>query len=371
MAFWQRRRGSAVVVYVWSEGKQRALPRAVTKHLDTEPDHNVDWWVQDWEAKNGSSTEEQRPTDPRIQGWIERYVDELRTRRSPKTASDHRHHLCGDVVPYFVGHLGLVDPNDWPRHSARMPAWLREQGRSDHQMQKANSALRQFWRWLGDEGTVLNGLDLRIKLIPRNAAVTPLSRIVPPEEVLALVRSTTLLDIKLMALLGYFASLRPQETMALCRRDFAAGSSASKLEACKTMDRLGQYGKLAVNIHRQRLQSGEFGPPKAHSVGWVAIFNEEAARLIVDILKEQDADTPLFKHQNDWCFERWKRYGIKGITLKDLRRASCYHLGHHTRFAEEPLSAMKHMRHKDFETTMGYLRRPTEKVELDALDLDA
>lgn len=371
MAFWQRRRGKQVVVYVWSGGKQRALPRATTRHLDSEPDHNVDWWVHDWEARNGAADEEQRPTDPRLQGWIDRYVADIRKRRSPKTASDHRHHLAEDVIPYFVRHLGLVDPNDWPRHSARMAAWLRDQGRSEHQIQKANTALRAWWRWLGDEGTVLHGLDLRVRAAIRTAAPTPLSRLVSPDEVLAHVQSTTSIDTRIAAILGYFFSLRPQEVMALRRCDFVAGASAAKLEACRTSARLGQFGRLAVHVHRQRLQSGEFAPPKAHSVGWVACFDERAARILVEILRSIEPDAPLFVHQNDWCFERWKRHGISAITLKDLRRASCYWLGHNTRFAEEPISAMKHMRHKDFETTLGYLRRPTETVELVDLDLDA
>ena len=52
--------------------------------------------------------------------------------------------------------------------------------------------------------------------------------------------------------------------------------------------------------------------------------------------------------------------GYPGMTLKDLRRASLYWLGH---YSSVDLVALKnHARHRNVETTSLYTRRPLEDV---------
>jgi hypothetical protein len=237
-------------------------------------------------------------------------------------------------------------------------------------LQKINSALRGFWSWLQDERVVITGTPaLRLRPHLRVAEATPLSREVTPKDVLDF--SFGCPEAELSGLLGYFFSLRPQEVFALKPSDFVAGSAALGTPASQTMARLGLYPRLVVQIERQRVQGGDTTPPKAHSKGWVACFDEQAARRIVAILKTKSADQELFTWGNDWLFELWSRHGIPDVSLKDLRRASCLWLGHHTRFREEPLSAMRHMRHRKLDTTQGYLRAPEVEVSRGLLDLDA
>ncbi len=68
----------------------------------------------------------------------------------------------------------------------------------------------------------------------------------------------------------------------------------------------------------------------------------------------------------------WKKAGINKITLKDLRRASLYWLGHYSELNFVDLK--NHARHSQPSTTPLYVRRPEEafdEVGGAMLDLDA
>jgi hypothetical protein len=417
LAYWDRKRGKQVVVYVWEDGKQKQLPRDKTRHLDVEPDHNIEAWVARYsEQFEGKALQPEQITPAKMIRWVDGYTGYLESRgKSAKTVGDHRRMLNNYIIPYFVGLHGMEDPNKWPAVSAQLDTYMREVGDDadeessgmEHQILRTNSAIRGFWEWLADEHHVLGGVALRVrKPRPRDAA-TPLPRVVTPDEVLKFVKGCRDRDIKLMALLGFFFSLRPQETFALRIGDFVAGSKAVELEACRVMSghkvRGGDalYGRLAVHITRQRIQSGEFREPKAYSRGYVSCFSEEAAKLLVAILKTPDPDIVRQKAQkekgertrgnknadiilgwsSDYNFAKWHRQGLGAgvegrrqaeLSLKDLRRASIYWLGHYTTLE---LNALKnHARHKKADTTMLYLRRP-EDIEpgtaWDRLDLDA
>lgn len=174
----------------------------------------------------------------------------------------------------------------------------------------------------------------------------------------------------MMALLGFFFSLRTQELFALRPMDFRAGSQASFLECCKVMGRFKLFSKFAVHVHRQRKKNGEFNHPKSYSNGWFSCFHEQGAKEIVKRLKViEDKEQLIFDHLPDWNIKLWKRKGIPNITLKDLRRASLYWLGHQN---DIDLVALKHhARHSKVDTTMLYLRRPGEEVDGGfELDLD-
>ena len=68
-------------------------------------------------------------------------------------------------------------------------------------------------------------------------------------------------------------------------------------------------------------------------------------------------------------------YGYDGATLSvisevtGLGKASLYHLGHY--LIDNPLVVQKHARHTSLTTTMRYMRRPEERLENEALDLEA
>lgn len=368
LVYWARRKNGYVYVFI---RRNKPLPRSVTKHLDHEPDHNIEYWLADYKQRNGVKEQSKHPLADRWVKAVDSYLNEIKNRKSDKTISDHRHMLLDYVIPFFtVVHL-RQDPNHWVQLAPKLSTYIREQTESEFQIQKANSALRGFWNWLQEENMVLGNVSLKLKKPVREQKTTPLETTLTPEEALAFVQSCKHPDISIMALAGYFFSLRPQETFALEPNDFKAGTSASELECCKVMNRFNQFGRLAVNITKQRDQKGKPQKPKAGSIGWVACFNEVAARLLVAKIREfRDSGKPFFEYQNDWLYERWKRHGIPNISLKDLRRASLYHLGHHVGLDFAALKS--HARHSKPETTMLYLRRPIEELEIDSdLDLDA
>ncbi|RYZ80389.1 MAG: hypothetical protein EOP04_25955, partial [Proteobacteria bacterium] len=137
-------------------------------------------------------------------------------------------------------------------------------------------------------------------------------------------------DLRLIALLGYFFSLRPQETLALRRDDLIAGKKASTSEYYQVLTAVDLYERLAVNITRQRGHKG-INPPKRHSIGIVARFDEVEATAIVGRLITYDADAPLFPLHFNTYLKQWAAKGLRNMTMKDLRRASLYWLGHYRR----------------------------------------
>jgi hypothetical protein len=172
-------------------------------------------------------------------------------------------------------------------------------------------------------------------------------------------------ELRLMILVAYFFSIRPQELFALTRDDFTAGDDAAELECCKVMVELGLFGRFAVRIERQRRLANEKArDPKVNSVGWVACFNEAGAKAIAARLKELP-DGPLFKSGATWFNTRLRNAEL-GFTWKDLRRASLYHLGHYSKINKVQIKS--HSRHRDDKSIELYLRRPDASVKR-SLDL--
>lgn len=373
MAHWHRQSGKYVFVFSSKDGRNAKLPRALTRHLDGQPDWNVQAWVDNWERTH----ERPKPpkdelTDGHLLRLITGYAAYLKTRKkAPGTIQWHRQMLVDYVGPFFLNHEPpLSDINQWPGKSIKLLEYLTSRGASEATILRANTALRGFWSWLSDESLVLNGLAIRLRRPVVVKKDTPLQFTATPARILKYVQSADDDRLRLMALLGFFFSLRPFEVFALRPIDFRAGKVVEQLECCQAMARFGQFSRLAVHIHRQRVQRGTFEPPKASSKGWVACFNEQAARQLVGILSRCKKDQLLFESKPDAGFALWRKAGIPELTLKDLRRASLYWLGHKTGFELIPLK--HHARHARVDTTMLYLRRPVEDVAAwQALDLDA
>jgi integrase len=359
MAWWQRQRGQFVYVYYRTGGHITALPRASTKHLDSLNDIAINIWLSDWQLKRQKMLRRPKP----VEKYVERYCKFLKDRgRAPKTIWEHRRSLQEYVLPYFLERQPVLEnPNQWPSRSLKFSDYmLGTRKQSVSSCRKAVTALRFFYRFLEEEGLVYTGIPMRVRCPPRLPRDTPLMRVVSPEEVLAFARTADP-DVGLMAVIGYFFSLRTYEVMALRPADFIAGSNAQTLESCRVMRRFGQFDRLVVRIHRQRTGDGEFREPKRASFGHVACFNRAAAEWLVGRLNERARCELLFPYLPDVNIKKWKRYGIPGVTMKDLRRASLYFLGHH---AGVELIALKgHARHRFATTTELYLRRPAEVGE--------
>lgn len=387
MAFWSRRNSRQVYVYTYRDGKQQVLPRELTRHLDSEPDHNVESWVSQYEQQYGSSPQQVTtlPTDlatRRLLRRVSEYCEYLRTsrRKSVSTVRSHRLALEQWVVPYYVIECsGVTDPNQWPARSAQLYEYLVSREVSIHNILRVNIALRGFWRWLGEERYLTTPYQLRLRTPPghRSTRRTPLRVALSPEDILDYVRGIPAdyqyrRELQLLALLGYGFSLRSQETPALRRMDFRAGGSlASELECCRVAAGLRLYSRLAVQVTQQRRHSGELVPPKSHSVGWVACPWRELSTMIIGIVNQYRSSELLFPLLPDWYMRQWREHGIPGVTLKDLRRASLLYLGSHTPMQLVHLQA--HARHSDPATTSLYLRRPEEEIPAtdELLDLDA
>jgi hypothetical protein len=381
--YWYRKKvkGREYVFVYYSDGRQ-LKPRKSYKWLDGLDDARiqveVDQLERQWE-KAKKTPDHILFSDDALTKRLDEWHDHLlrNQKKDERTAEKYRSLTLRWAVPFFLS-KALKDPASWPGVSVGLLDWLREKtytrrsrdGRESElplsaaTIREVNNALRSFWRWLREEHLVPD-VQLFLRTPPKDDEEdeTPLQFTIEPQMVLDFAAKAKVREVKLIALLGYFFSLRPQEIFGLRPADFAAGGEAAKLEACSTMARLGLFGRLAVNVNRQRTPKGREKTPKAHSRGWVACFDAAAAKLIVELINEGDPTAPLFAGKdNRKLYRLWEDAGLERVAVKDLRRASCYHLGHHTRFAEEPVNAQKHMRHKEYETTILYLRRPKEEV---------
>lgn len=372
MAFWQRR-GKAVYCYISVDGKQRVLPRSATKHLDNEEETNINYFVAELarQFEKPRRTYDAELRDNSLTKYVDRWFKYRQTLgKDLRSLKCQRNLLLNHAIPYFLRQNNpMRDPNTWPAASVRLLPFLQDR-LSAERIRQTYLALRSFWKFLLEEGVIVTDKDLRLRNPPPERKTTPLRRVIEPDEVLELARrDSTPLPIKLMALFGYFFSLRPNEVLALRKDRLRAGSHAASLECCKTMGQYGLYDRLAVKVDVQRDPAGTEKTPKtAVSKAWVACFSQEAAELLVALLKDVPPGELLFnEYRPDWYLKMWHRDGLPGTVLKDMRRGSLYWLGH--KIAMQPLHLRHHARHSRFETTLLYVRRPNEDtggyVELD------
>ncbi|RYZ84313.1 MAG: hypothetical protein EOP04_18255 [Proteobacteria bacterium] len=367
------RKGNPIQVWYWSNesNKQVPLSRKLYRHLDSEQDDVVQTWVDQWAALNG--VYKSRPDlVPPPAAWVqvvERFARTIRVRKNQKladnTIKEHVRH-----VNVALGHFikcGCESFLDFKKHSRDLHAYLLELGKTERRIFAINQSMQVFWQFLIAEDLAEGALKLAGGV--KENQPTPLQQTYTPDQILNI--SFERDDIKLMALIGYFFSLRPQEIFALRPCDFKAGSTATTLECCKVFEKVGLYNRFAVLVNKQKTMANKISPPKKHSIGHVACFDERAAKQIVRLLKDMPLDQPIFKFGGFWLIELWSKHGIKGTVLKDMRRASSYYLGHYTELSL--VSLKNHCRHKSVETTTLYTRRPEEnpEIEMSVLDLDA
>ena len=352
--------------------KQRTLARDETRHLDLLTQEEINSWIHDWELQNHRQASVLDPaplSDPLWIGAVEAFCAFLQTDfgRHPYTIQIHRRNLRVFALPFFRDKLQLLDLADIRDHSRLMSPWLRKQfGLAETKIKSIHQSLRLFWSWLSEEGVATGQLVLRSRRL--SPTQTPLRQLPSPDDILSWQSERS--DLRLMLLLGYFFSLRPQETFALQVNDFVAGTLAQSQEACRVMAAVGLYDRLLVKVYRQKSRGLDHMPdPKANSKGLVACFSEEAARVIVSELNQRQRDEPLFPFGADWYFKSWRRGGLPDLTLKDCRRASLYWLGHYTKL--DVVGLRNHARHKSIETTALYRRRPLDlTVSAESLNLD-
>jgi hypothetical protein len=357
MAYWQRRDGKVRVLGydLQSKKKKVLLSRAESQHLDSMSDDEVEAWVRRWTNLQNLAAQVPKLTpvrEPNILSHVERFLEYLAHNESkhPSTIAEYRRCIVNHALPFFTHARGCKALNDLPAHSKDLADWLKV---SPKLLKRVNLSMAKFWRWATEEGLAEGNLVLR--QLPIKADKTPLQFALAPSDLLAWQPERR--DIELLGLLTYFFSLRPQEVVALEKADFAMGLNALSFEASRTMIKAGLDGGLVVNVVKQFSKGVGICRPKSMSAGVVACFNVQARQRLQRMIASADAG-PLFSLTIDHYYHLWARYGIPGITLKDLRRASIYWLAHYTAF---PLAALRnHARHSSIETTGLYTRRPEE-----------
>ncbi|MBC7661805.1 MAG: hypothetical protein H7249_19085 [Chitinophagaceae bacterium] len=288
-------------------------------------------------------------------------------KKHPYTVQPHAQNLIRFVLPYFFHEKAVASLDDMKKFSVKMHYFLRDElGITATKIRYIQMSLSMFWRWLEEEQIVSGRLILRRALQDRKT--TPLQILPIPDKILTW--QTPHEDLRLLLLLAYFFSLRPQEIFALRPSDFSAGASAKAMEACRVMGQAQLFDRFVVAIRAQRSRRIGMCEPKSNSSGLVACFHKEGAEQIVSLLKPKPRDQYLFPMGNDWYFKRWRRDGYPRLTIKDCRRASLYWLGHYT--ALDIVGLRNHARHADIKTTALYVRRPLDDLDAiqDSLDLD-
>lgn len=364
-------------------GKIRPLPRSLISHLDGQPRHIIQSWVDNYAL----TVEARMPgvyvvQDPALRELFRRFDVYMRARKDASTCDGYRKALLDRVFPFLLARPEpLTNPEAWVHAAPRLLEYLEAKKVSVENILRANTAFKKFWAWLIEDGVLpVTMPDLRLRRPVRPTKTTPLKFTLNPDQVLAWCKKCPDPELKFMALMGYFCSLRPYETFGLTKAFFAAGKAAQDLECCKTMAQMQMFDRLAVYVARnrrarkRRVEVEKFKKPKTSaSKAWVACFNEDAAKEIVKLVNKfpKDWDT-FFQYAPRKCQEKWQENGMRGYSLKDLRRASAYWLGHNTEFSKHPILFQKHTRHKKMDTALLYLRRPEETTaEDDLLDLGA
>lgn len=399
--YWNRSKGGRKYVRVYArdkDGKVRALPSEVVAHLHHLDDHNIDFWVADYERNFESPKRRvQDLPSPQLSKWVHEYLAYLAIdeRRDPKTIAAHDKAIHDSVLPFFTGQDPIYpDPKDWPCKAVGFKHFLLADSTTAndqvHRALRAYAALRGFWRFLVEQRYVQGSADLILRHIRRPPGTTPLKRIVSPEELIQFVDAQTPDRgcLAFLAIAGFALSLRPQESFALRAADFICGQGAESLEVCRVNAQYGLFDKLAVRVHRQRHQQADydcgcfypdnnpypvgFKPPKGGAIARVACFSREAAERLRPFLAkakaEGETENLLLPEPNDYYFDLWDAEGMKDTSLKDLRRSSIHWLGHNTNLP--PVALKTHARHRRLETTMLYCRTPEETPsDIDTLDL--
>lgn len=364
-------------VYLRERGNNgKRWPREKSAYMDGWADDQVEAWVQNYNLTVAS----RRSGHAMVPEKIHVLVDEFTAYQSQGDLSEGTVKHDKTNILHAAEYLSTKTDRLalWPQFSLALPGYLQKKKKySGTYINQIQISLRKFWRWLRVHKKLVSG-ELELETVKGHARSqdTPLQFALSPDEVIAFARTCTDPTVRMLALCGYFASLRPQEVFALCLNDFATGLKAKGLEACKVMKGLGMFDGMAINIEKQQraYKKKQKAKPKKDSKGIVAVFHKDAASLIVAELKALQAagKMQIFGYNNKHYYALWKKEGKLGVTLKDLRRASIYYLGHHTDIKIEQLK--EHARHKNIQTTSLYFRRPFEKFdEVDDLvfDLDA
>lgn len=349
--------------------KGRKWPREECRPFDAMTDEQVEAWTQNYNAQVHIQAAGVG-TSGRLSALIQEWKTHLETKgRHYETVSEKVRHAyrAGRYFEALTDNIRL-----WPQHSINLATHLLSEEHSLLETAKTQNDARAFWEWLKKHKRMVSGaldLDQVVGYAVQNQ--TPLQFTVTPEQVLKFARETPIFEFKVAVLVAFFAGLRPQEVYALKRDQFYSKDIARNSPSGEVMRSIGLYDGLMVDVRRNRgKRSGDVRDPKKGSFGLVSVHNKEAAAYLVSLIGKMDPDIVLFKYTNSYYQHDWRKDGYPGLTVRDLRRAGIYWLGH---FSQIKLESLKNWaRHKKIQTTSLYFRQPyaSPTTTQDVLELD-
>jgi integrase len=384
MAFLRRRKDGTIRIQYWdsARGKKRDIPRHKIKHLDTLSDEEIERWIAAWEAANTIKVErvlerhlsEEDEAASFFEAFINRYA--LMNKISEVTVKEDRRRFFKHIVPVIVGKYQRKDVRTWSTVLPQLvPELMAAQNLAEEQIRKCVFLMMRFGKYLASMGIIQQPWVVELPSAPTRD--TPLEVSLVPEQVLAFAKSCGDRRVKLMALLGFFAGLRPNETFALSKEDFLTGDTAvQKSPTYSRFQNISLGTKLTIRLSRMIANDGsvkaktkgqnlrERSRKKADSIPkfeYVTVWSVEAAKALSELLREME-NGPLFSQGRKRLFDVWQREGFLGlkVTLHDLRRASGFYLG---RVIDAPVTLIQdHLRHENINTSALYMRRPAEEA---------
>lgn len=386
MAFHQTRGAKGkVYVYYHDSGTNRLaqVPRELTRHLDGQPEQEIEAWVRQWEEKHGRARARSNRLNLGSGDKLTALWDDYQSHRGKthKRSKDTRAAETSvfeiHISPFFVGKYQKKDPTTWHNLVPIFHTHLFKQGLADATVREILWTLRRFGEHLVFQR--LMSFPFAVQAPAReNRKITPLQVRRSPEEILKYVSRAEFeykdIDFKLAVLLAYFAALRPSELFALDREDFLTGTEAEAHTRTLEGFRVAGLGSKLSVILTKTLVSGEGvvdSVKSEESRAVVNVWHPEAAKVIAGILRERPKGR-LFPFSRDWLERAWADFVKPGLgtTPHDLRRASALYLGRERRI---PVTLLQeHMRHAEIETTMLYMREPRvpERVKAGSQDFD-
>lgn len=378
------RRGVYVYYYDTREGRLRQVPRSVTRDWDGLPEEEILARKRKWEEDHGLARDRIErhslsPDDKLKKLWDSYQTSRMRfKKRRAGTAEAENQIFETYICPFFVKLHTKKDPTQWHSLVPDFHNWLFERPISDAYRRSILWALERFGKYLVFARAMTFPFTIQTPTA-ENHKVTPLKVRLAPEEILRAVRAhafkrphrkhasktrVSQINYKLAVLVGYFASLRPEELYALEKSDFSTGEKAETVSKTYVgLKAAGLGSRLAVKINKS-LKGGTVEPhvKSDHSYGYVTIWYPDAARVIAEMVRGLP-DGRLFPFTRGYLDKAWREivFPVLGATAHDLRRASGLYLGRTIRIP--PTLLQEHMRHAELDTTLLYTREPAIEEE--------
>lgn len=363
------RDGGRVIVQLYDPETRgpKKITRNLTKHLDNAGDDDIEKWIDLYISENRRQAtrtlERVLMQNDEALTLFRSFISERAALRNLQgtTVEEEQRRFDLHIAPFFVRERKQKDVRIWEYHIPHLAQYLIDEGHlKTNQIKKVLAVLVRFSKYLTLHN-IISKPWTPILPTANKQAPTPLEFDIKPEDVFSFCKTAS--DrCALMALLGYFGSLRPEETFAITESDFYTAPQAYELAL--TYPRFKKHGLgsgLSLHVNKALKKGGVQGVPKNHfSHGYVNIWSQQAANTLAKLLPRFQNRPLCDGRSRDTLFKYWQRHGKSRlkVTLHDLRRASGVYLG---RTLDLPIFLLQdHLRHGDQASTEAYTRKPPQ-----------